>query len=157
MVTDEQVRRLRKLSNTEKDQEVAARGRGWTRPRRGGICGWNGCPARFKKDRSWRTRGDPFNEVWDAVQKQMEESPGLEARTLFEWLQREHPGQFSDGANPHSPTADQIMAGDRKGRRGKCTSGQVQPGGAAVRRRTSRTLTELGITLAGQTASNTWS
>ena len=54
-------------------------------------------PSEVKKERPWRTRGDPFSEVWDAVQKQIEESPGLEAKTLFEWLQREHPGRFSDG------------------------------------------------------------
>jgi hypothetical protein len=35
--------------------------------------------------------------VWDAVQRQIQESPGLEAKTLFEWLQREYPGRFSDG------------------------------------------------------------
>jgi hypothetical protein len=32
---------------------------------------------------------DPFSEVWGAVQKQLEESPGLEAKTLFEWLHDE--------------------------------------------------------------------
>ena len=31
------------------------------------------------------------------VQQQVQESPGLEAKTLFEWLQREYPGRFSDG------------------------------------------------------------
>jgi hypothetical protein len=35
--------------------------------------------------------------VWDAVQRQIQESHGLEAKTLFEWLQREYPGRYSDG------------------------------------------------------------
>ena len=35
-------------------------------------------------------REDPFGEVWGAVQQQIQESPGLEAKTLFEWLQREY-------------------------------------------------------------------
>jgi len=45
MVTDEQVRRLRKLSNTEKNQEIAASKAGMDPTRRGDIWAWNGCPA----------------------------------------------------------------------------------------------------------------
>ena len=59
-------------------------------------------PSELKKDRSWRTRRDPFSEVWDAVQKQMEESPGLEAKTLFDSLQREHPGGLATGRSARS-------------------------------------------------------
>lgn len=97
MVTDEQVRRLRKLSNTEKNQEIAAAKAGMDPTTARRYLGLERLPSELKKERPWRTRGDPFSEVWDAVQKQIEESPGLEAKTLFEWLQREHPGRFSDG------------------------------------------------------------
>jgi len=31
------------------------------------------------------------------VRQPIEESPRLEAKTLFEWLQRERPGRFADG------------------------------------------------------------
>jgi hypothetical protein len=75
MVTDEQVRRLRKLSNTEKDQEVAAAKAGMDSTTARRYLGLERLPSELKKDRSWRTRGDPFSQVWDAVQKQMEESP----------------------------------------------------------------------------------
>jgi hypothetical protein len=54
-------------------------------------------PSELKRERTWRTREDPFGEVWEAVQQQIKENPGLEAKTLFEWLQREYPGRFSDG------------------------------------------------------------
>jgi hypothetical protein len=47
--------------------------------------------------RSWRTRIDAFQDVWDRVREQLEESPGLGAKTLFEWLQQEYPGRFADG------------------------------------------------------------
>jgi len=57
----------------------------------------NRLPSEGGKERHWRTRGDPFDEVWDRVRQQIEENPGLEAKTLFEWLQREQPGRFSDG------------------------------------------------------------
>ena len=97
MVTDEQVRRLRKLSNTEKNQEIAASKAGMDPTTARRYLGLERLPSELKKERQWRTREDPFGEVWDAVQRQIEESPGLEAKTLFEWLQREYPGRFSDG------------------------------------------------------------
>jgi|SRR5579863_346360 len=45
----------------------------------------------------WRTRPDPFSDVWVAVAAQLKENPGLQAKALFAWLQGEHPGQFQDG------------------------------------------------------------
>ena len=47
--------------------------------------------------RHWRTREDPFSTVWEQVRQQIDENPGLEAQTLFEWLQREYPGRYQDG------------------------------------------------------------
>ncbi|HMD20053.1 MAG TPA: IS21 family transposase [Alloacidobacterium sp.] len=44
-----------------------------------------------------RTRPDPFMDVWDEVQKLFEDNPGLEAKTVFEFLQRQNPGRFQDG------------------------------------------------------------
>lgn len=149
MVTDEQVRRLRKLSNTEKNQELAAAKAGMDPTtarrylRRGRL------PSELKRDRLWRTREDPFSEVWDAVYKQIEESPGLEAKTLFEWLQREHPGRFSDG---------QIRTLQRRIKLWRVTEGPGQevyfgqkhmPGRLCASDFTH--MTELEIKLAGQT------
>jgi hypothetical protein len=79
------------------------------------LCGigvWNGLVSELKKERRWRTREDPFGEVWDAVQRQIQESPGLEAKTLFEWLQREYPARFSDGQIRTLQRRDQNMAGE---------------------------------------------
>src|SRR5258705_12547087 len=95
MVTDEQVRRLRKLSNTEKNQEIAAAKAGMDPTTARRYLGLERLPSELKKERPWRTREDPFGEGWDGVQQQIQESPGLEAKTLFEWLQREYPGRFS--------------------------------------------------------------
>ena len=99
MVTDEQVRRLRKLSNTEKNQEIAASKAGMDPTTARRYLGLERLPSELKKERPWRTREDSFGEVWDAVQQHIQESPSLEAKTLFEWLQREYPGRFpADGA-----------------------------------------------------------
>ncbi len=79
----------------------------------------------------------------------VEESPGLEAKTLFEWLQREYPGRFSDG---------QIRTLQRRIKRWRVTEGPGQevyfgqkhtPGRLCASDFTH--MTELGITLGGRT------
>jgi hypothetical protein len=97
MVTDEQVRRLRKLSKTEKNQEVAAAKAGMAAKTARDYLRDPRLPSERKEDRNWRTRSDPFTEVWDEVREQITANPGLEAKTLFEALQRKYPGRFADG------------------------------------------------------------
>lgn len=46
--------------------------------------------------RWWRTRPDPFAQVWPQAQRQLEQTPDLAAKTLFEAVQRQYPGQFPD-------------------------------------------------------------
>jgi len=53
-------------------------------------------PSQRKKPRDYRTRIDPFAEVWAEVQARLEAEPRLKANTLFEWLQRTYPGDFPD-------------------------------------------------------------
>jgi hypothetical protein len=54
-------------------------------------------PSEIKADHTWRTREDPFAEVWAEVKEKLKINPGLEAKTLFEDLQRRYPGSFADG------------------------------------------------------------
>ena len=54
-------------------------------------------PSEIKVEHTWRTREDPFAEVWEEVKKKLKINPGLEAKTLFEDLQRRYPGRFADG------------------------------------------------------------
>ncbi len=54
-------------------------------------------PSDLKKERNWRTRSDPFAEAWREIEELVEENPGLEAKTIFEYLQRKEPGRFTDG------------------------------------------------------------
>ena len=53
-------------------------------------------PSEVAPQRTWRTREDPFAEVWPEVHAQLQEAPGLEAKTLFAWLQTKYPGKFDD-------------------------------------------------------------
>lgn len=55
-----------------------------------------GLPSQRSSERTWRTRSDPFADVWDEVRQRLEVEPRLKAKTLFEWLQRAHEGRFPD-------------------------------------------------------------
>lgn len=54
-------------------------------------------PSERAVEHAWRTREDPFTDVWTEVHEHLDENPGLQAKALFEWLQRKYPGQFEDG------------------------------------------------------------
>ena len=49
------------------------------------------------KPRYWRTRKDPFADVWQEVEQQLQLSPHLSAKILFLALQKKYPGKFMDG------------------------------------------------------------
>jgi hypothetical protein len=54
-------------------------------------------PSGSAKPHSWRTRANPFQEVWAGVEALISQNPGLQAKTIFEYLVREHPGRFQAG------------------------------------------------------------
>ena len=97
MVTDRQVKRLLRLlckgktlaaaaGKADMDEKTARKYR-----RLGKV------PSEVKPEHTWRTRQDPFIEVWEEVTAKLKVNPGLEAKTLFDDLQRRYPGRFADG------------------------------------------------------------
>jgi len=54
-------------------------------------------PSELKKEHTWRTRVDPYEDVWPEIAAMLSETPGLEALTIFRHLQRSYPGKFQDG------------------------------------------------------------
>jgi hypothetical protein len=54
-------------------------------------------PSEARKPRTWRTWPDALAEVWPGVVEQLEREPRLQAKTLWDWLQRSQPGKY-----PHS-------------------------------------------------------
>jgi transposase len=55
-------------------------------------------PSQCKVVHDWRTRQDPLDpEDWRWVEEVLENNDGIEAKTLFEFLQREYPGKYQDG------------------------------------------------------------
>ena len=97
MFTDQQVRRLFKLVQTTKYFGTAAAKAGMDEKTARKYIQLGTLPSEIKGDHDWRTRHDPFCEVWPQVQSNLELNPGLEAKTLFEDLQRRYPGRFADG------------------------------------------------------------
>jgi hypothetical protein len=97
MITDQQVRRLRKLMHTEKTKAAAADKAGMDEKTARKYMRTGKLPSEVVKEHTWRTREDPFAEVWEEVRKKLVINPGLEAKTLFEYLQRRYPGRFADG------------------------------------------------------------
>jgi hypothetical protein len=53
-------------------------------------------PSESFTPRTWRTREDPFQDVWPELRELLQLNPGLQAKTLFEDLQRRFPGRFPD-------------------------------------------------------------
>jgi hypothetical protein len=97
MVTDQQVRRLRKLKQREKTLSSAAAKAGMDEKTARKYLRLGKLPSELESPRQWRTRPDPFSEVWEDVRSHLVLNPGLEAKTLFEDLQRRYPGRFQDG------------------------------------------------------------
>lgn len=54
-------------------------------------------PSETKKAQTWRTRKDPFADVWGELKMSLEGEPGLEVKALFEKLQRRYPDKFQPG------------------------------------------------------------
>ena len=97
MVTDQQVRRLFKLMQTEETLAVAAAKSGMDEKTARKYLKTGKLPSELKKERTWRTRPDPFEDIWDEIREKLAVNPGLEAKTIFDDLQARLPGKFSDG------------------------------------------------------------
>lgn len=99
MVTDEQVRLLKKKRMEGKTLEAAAGAAGMSeRTARTWASGQ--LPSQSKKARDWRTREDPFGEVWENDVEPLlraDEDGELEAKTVFAELLRRHPDRFEIG------------------------------------------------------------
>jgi hypothetical protein len=100
MVTDEQVRLLRRKQMEGKSQEAAAAAAGMSVRTARKWSSAGGLPSASKAPRSWRTREDPFEGVWDeeiVPLLERDEERVLQATTLIDLLEGRHPGRFTPG------------------------------------------------------------
>jgi hypothetical protein len=105
-------------------------------------------PSEMQPVREWRTRPDPFENDWPAIEARLREEPALEAKTLFEVLQTEQPGRYDEG---------QLRTLQRRVKQWRAAQGperevtlaqRHRPGEAAQTDFTSTA--ELAVTIAGQ-------
>jgi hypothetical protein len=97
MVSDEQVKRLRRLAGQKLLLDVAAAKSGMDPKTARKYLRAQRLPSEMRQKRTWRTRPDPFAEIWEEIRQLLTVEPGLQAKTLFEHLQAAHPGRFRDG------------------------------------------------------------
>jgi len=97
VVTDQQVRLLMKLSKTEKTLSIAAVKAGMDEKTARKYRSLKRLPSKVQVEHTWRTRKDPFANVWAELEDKLGNNPGLQAKTLFDDLQRRYPGQFAAG------------------------------------------------------------
>lgn len=97
MVTDRQVKKLKKLIQTEATLKRAADKAGMDEKTARKYRQIEKLPSEMKCPRTWRTRKDAFVAVWDEVKVLLKRNPGLEGKTLFEELQRRYPERFEAG------------------------------------------------------------
>ena len=92
---DQQVRKLMELSQTH-TQEKAALKVGVDRKTSRKYLRASKLPSEIKKNRSWKTRKDIFENVWPEIEIKLKESPKLQAKILLEWLieQQKEPFNF---------------------------------------------------------------
>jgi hypothetical protein len=96
MIKDAQVRRLRQILGEGHPLYRAALKVGMDTKSARKYRHADRLPSESFTSRTWRTREDPFQDVWPQLRDLLELNPGLQAKTLFEDLQRRFPGRFPD-------------------------------------------------------------
>jgi transposase len=97
MVTDPQVKKLLHYRQLGYSIAASAQKSGMTEKTARKYLHTGLLPSKNKIPHRWRTREDPFVDVWPEMKQQLSREPGLEAKTLFEDLQERYPGRFSEG------------------------------------------------------------
>src|ERR1700730_13768392 len=89
--TDAQVKELRRWFHQEASLSKAAMKADMDRKTARKYRDSGKLPSELKTPRAYRTRVDPLGSVWPQVEALLGGEPRLQAKTLLEWLQREHP------------------------------------------------------------------
>jgi len=97
MTTDQQVRLLMSLIKQGLPLSAAAAKSGMSEPTARKYRGSGKLASQMRVPHTWRTRSDPFEEVWAEVQALLEQDAGLQAKTVFAELARRYPERFEAG------------------------------------------------------------
>ncbi|MEW6212732.1 MAG: IS21 family transposase, partial [Acidobacteriota bacterium] len=96
MVNDFQVRKLMKLISKGESISVAAAKSGMSEPTARKYSRTGLLPSQSTSSRTYRTRTDPFEQVWPQIEEFLQLDPSIEAVTVFDYLRRQDQGRFSD-------------------------------------------------------------
>ena len=136
------------MVKTEGSQEIAAAKSGMDAKTARKYRRLGRVPSELPSGANWRTRPDPFAKVWGEIRELLEVNAGLEAKTVFEYLQRRDPGQFADG---------QLRTLQRRVKSWRATEGPAREVFFAQQHLPGRLgasdfthMEELGVTLQGQ-------
>jgi hypothetical protein len=97
MVNDQQVKRLWQLVGHGWPLERAALKAGMDPKTARKYMHTRRLPSEMRRKHTWRTRLDPFADVWEPLRALLVQEPGLQAKTLLQYLQETYPGRFSEG------------------------------------------------------------
>jgi len=91
--TDAQVKELRRQLNQGASLHKAAMKAAMDRKTARKYRDQGRLPSESPRPHTWRTRADPLAGVWPGLEELLQRESGLQAKTLLEWLQRQHPEQ----------------------------------------------------------------
>ena len=146
--TDAEVRRLWRELARGKSLEDAALASEMSQPTARKFHGSGMMPSEMKKPRDYRTRENPFEDVWSEIVSMLNDAPRLKSTTILQELQEKYPGKFQDG---------QLRSLQRQMRQWRGSDGpdreiyfpqEHYPGDLGASDFTH--MTSLGITIAGQ-------
>ena len=156
-ISDAQARKLMEEKSKTGQVQMAALKSGMHRNTAMKYLNSGKLPSEMLKERTWRTRKDPFERVWESeIESRLVEASELEAKTLFKHLvsisepEEYEPGQLMpSGRSAHAATSS-CSSGSRcpasPGDPGHTRGGRVgnrqylRPRGEGCRRRRKRSL-----------------
>ena len=97
MVTDKQVRRLLSMKNKHQYLYQAADAAGMSSKTARKYLTSGVLPSQCNPLHDWANYPDAFAEDWPWVEDFLKNNSGVEAKSLFEALQRQYPGRYQDG------------------------------------------------------------
>ena len=102
MVTDEQVKLLMSLLKQGISQATAAAKAGMSERTARKYVRSGGTPSVTKVPHTWRTRVDPFGEVWAEIETLLKQDSGLQAKTVWAELNRRGAGTVQRRTAAHA-------------------------------------------------------
>jgi hypothetical protein len=97
MIKNNQMRRLIKIMNKTNNISLSASKTDMDEKTARKYLKLNKLPGELKKEHTWITRKDPFKDVWNEVCDLLSVNAGLNAKTIFEYLQKKYPAKYPDG------------------------------------------------------------